>query len=414
MVSVAASCVWGHGRPVVSKKSEAEALARLSELDGEFCVAFEEGERRHILDLGPFGEVGRDWWTIATKLVLFVPAMFLFILAVQLMKAGATEVGPSIQGRFPFANGVSTLGAGWLGAYFVLSGSPIAATAISLFGADTLSKLQTFTMLSGSRLGASFIVLLTGFIYAVRHKAGRKESLGIGIQAMTMTAIVYIPGMLLGYSIIRAGWLGRLNLHASAEIEAVVSRVWGPIVDFVKDAVPGWALFLVGVGVILASFNLLDRVLPRVNSDSTASKRRAWLTRPWTMFALGCLVATLTLSVSVALTVLVPLASKGLVKRDEALPYIMGANITTLADTLFVAMLQPTPVAAQIVLAEAIGVSLVSIAILLFAYDRVKRGVIGLDDWLVQDNRRLAAFIVVLFLLPVTFLFSGMFVGAGS
>ena len=92
--------------------------------------------------------------------------MFLFILAIQLMKAGAQAVGPQIQGQFPFANGVSTLGTGWLGAYFVLSGSPVAATAISLFGAGTLTKLQTFTMLSGSRLGASFIVLLTGFLYA--------------------------------------------------------------------------------------------------------------------------------------------------------------------------------------------------------------------------------------------------------
>jgi solute carrier family 34 (sodium-dependent phosphate cotransporter) len=398
----------------VAKKSEADAFADLSDVDGEFCIPVEEGQRRHILDLGPFGEVGRDWRTIATKLLLFIPAMFLFILAVQLMKAGATAVGPSIEGRFPFANGVSTLGAGWLGAYFVLSGSPVAATAISLFGAGTLSKLQTFTMLSGSRLGASFIVLLTGFLYAMRHKESRKESLGIGIQAMTMTAIVYIPGLFLGYSIIRAGWLDDLNLHASEEIDAVLSKVWGPIVDLLRDAVPGWALFLIGLVVILASFNLLDRALPRVNSDSTASKRRAWLTRPWTMFALGCLVATLTLSVSVALTVLVPLASKGLVKRDEALPYIMGANITTLADTLVVAMLQPTPVASQIVLAEAIGVSLVSIAILLFAYDPVKRGVIGLDDWLVQDNRRLAAFIGVLFLLPITFLCSGLFVGTGT
>ena len=86
------------------------------------------------------------------------------------------------------------------------------------------------------------------------------------------------------------------------------------------------------------------------------------------MFGLGCLVAFLTLSVSVALTVLVPLAAKGYVRRDEALPYIMGANITTLADTLVVAMLQKTPVAAQIVLAEAIGVTIVSLVILAFFY----------------------------------------------
>ena len=95
------------------------------------------------------------------------------------------------------------------------------------------------------------------------------------------------------------------------------------------------------------------------------------------MFALGCIVATLTLSVSVALTVLIPLAVKGYVRRDDALPYIMGANITTLADTLVVAMLQSDPVAAQIVLAEAIGVTIVSLAILAFWYQPVKRGVIS-------------------------------------
>jgi len=46
-----------------------------------------------------------------------------------------------------------------------------AATAIALFGAGTLTVLQTFTMLAGSRLGASFIVLVTGLLYAVRGKA---------------------------------------------------------------------------------------------------------------------------------------------------------------------------------------------------------------------------------------------------
>jgi hypothetical protein len=132
------------------------------------------------------------------------------------------------------------------------------------------------------------------------------------------------------------------------------------------------------------------------------------------MFLLGCIVATLTLSVSVALTVLVPLAVKGYVKREEALPYIMGANITTLADTLVVAMLQPTPVAAQIVLAEAIGVTLVSLFVLAFLYRPVKRGVLRLDDYLVTSNRRLAAFVVVLFLLPIGFLFSGLLYGPGA
>ena len=375
-----------------------QEIRGLSEPETDVVVLPEE----HLVDVPQPEATEYGAWFVVKKVALFLPAIFLFILAIQFMKAGAQAIGPQIKGEFPFANGVSTLGTGWLGAYFVLSGSPVAATAISLFGAGTLTKLQTFTMLSGSRLGASFIVLLTGFLYAMRNpNRSRGESVGIGIQALTMTAIVYVPGMLIGYAIIRAGVLDGMHWHASAKMEATLGRLWGPIVDFASARVPGWALFLVGLGVILVSFSLLDRVLPNAR----------WLKHPWTMFGLGCLVALLTLSVSVALTVLVPLAAKGYVKREEALPYIMGANITTLADTLVVAMLQNTPVAAQIVLAEAIGVTIVSLAILAFFYAPVKRSVLGLDDWLVASNRRLAIFVGGLFLLPVMFLLSGLLVG---
>ena len=394
---------------MAKSKAEVRDPVDLIEVDGEFCVPFEAGQRRHYIDLGPF-EVERSPWYIVKKVLLFIPAMFLFILAIQLMKSGAAAVGPSIEGQFPFANGFSTMGTGWLGAYFVLSGSPVAATAISLFGAGTIDKLQAFTMLSGSRLGASFIVLVTGFLYAMKHKdRPRGDSIGIGIQAMTMTAITYLPGMFIGYSILRAGLLDGFDMHASGKLDAILGRLWGPFVDLAEAHLPGWALFLTGLGVILVSFNLIDRVLPQVSSDATASKRAEWLKRPWTMFALGCLVATLTLSVSVALTVLVPLAAKGYVKRDEALPYIMGANITSLADTLVVAMLQNTPVAAQVVLAEAIGVTIVSITILAFFYKPVKGAVMGLDDYLVASNRRLALFVGSLFLVPVVLILSGLF-----
>lgn len=394
-----------------------EYRRQLVEVDGEFCIPQVEGEARHVIDLGPIlGEVPRPVTYFLKKALLIIPAMFMFILAIQLMKEGAAAVGPSIEGRFPFANGFSTLGTGWLGAYVVLSGSPVAATAISLFGAGSISKLQTLTMLSGSRLGASFIVLVTGFMYASRNKQRRSEGLGIGIQAMTMTAITYIPGMIIAYLLLRAGTFDGINWHASTKLESLFSRLWGPIVDYAGTHLPGWAIFVTGIASILVAFKFLDRVLPHVDSDSTASKRSGWLKQPWTMFLLGALVATLTLSVSVALTVLVPLAVKGYVKRDEALPYIMGANITTLADTLVVAMLQKTPVAAQIVLAEAVGVTIVSVLILLFVYGPVKRSVIGFDDYLVAGNRRLAGFVFVLFLIPIASLLTGLIwtPGAGT
>jgi len=148
-----------------------------------------------------------------------------------------------------------------------------------------------------------------------------------------------------------------------------------------------------------------------VDKSSMSGERAKWLRRPWPMFLLGCAVATLTLSVSVALVVLVPLASRGYVKREESIPYIMGANITTLADTLVAAMLLRNAAAVQIVLAQALGVFIVSMLYLALVYGPIKRAVIGLNDWLVDSNRRLWVFVVGLFVFPVLLLTSGIWLG---
>ncbi|HVM12003.1 MAG TPA: hypothetical protein VM638_05970, partial [Actinomycetota bacterium] len=289
------------------------------------------------------------------------------------------------------------------------SGSPVAAVSLSLFDAGATTRLQTLTMLSGSRLGASFIVLLVGFLYAMRSK-DRRRSVGMGVLALTMTAIVYIPGMFAAYGLLRSGLLSGVGWQASEEVNGVIDAIWGPIVALADRVLPGPMLLPVGLAIILISFKLLDVVLPSLDGERHAGAREHWLKRPWPMFFLGSLAALLTLSVSVALTILVPLASKGYVTRREAIPYIAGANITTLADTLVAAMILGNPVAVQVVLAEAIAVAVITVLILLTVYGPLQRTLIAFDDWIVATTPRLVAFVAALFVLPVGLLFSGTFV----
>lgn len=351
----------------------------------------------------------RDPRTLLKKLAHFVAAIFLFILAIQLMKKGAQSISPRLEGTFPVDNMVSTLGLGWLGAYFVLSGSPVAAVALTLFATGGLNRAQTFTMLTGSRMGAAFIVLLVGFMYAMRAKTPdrRRASIGMGVLALSLTAVVYIPGMLIGYGLLKSGMFAGINWHASSEINTVIDALWGPIVTFASDLLPAPLLFPLGLATILISFKLLDYVLPSIDSERHADKRASWLTKPWPMFALGSLAALLTLSVSVALTVLVPLASKGYIRRKEAIPYIMGANITTLADTLVAAMLLGNPVGVHVVLAEAIGVAAVTLFLLAFLYRPLQRVIMALDEWIVAKTPRLVIFVGILFVTPIGLMFSG-------
>jgi hypothetical protein len=351
------------------------------------------------------------WVRIALKLATFAAALFLFVLAIQLMKEGAKALAPTLEDSPLFSNAVSTLGFGWLGAYIVLSGSPIAAVALSLYVGGATTQLQTFTMLSGSRLGASFVVLLVGFLYALRNRGrNRGESIGMGVLALSLTAIVYVPGMLIGYAILKSGVLGGIHWSASSDVLSIVDVIWGPAVDLITG-LPGWTLLPIGLGLILLAFRLLDNVLPQLDGERHGGGKGSWMKRPWPMFGLGCLVATLTLSVSVALTLLVPLASRGYITRRESIPYIMGANITTLADTLVAAMILGNPVAVQIVLAEAIAVSIVSLFYLAVLYGPLTRGIMALDEWVVSTNRRLWFFVAILFVLPALFLTSGIWLG---
>jgi solute carrier family 34 (sodium-dependent phosphate cotransporter) len=348
---------------------------------------------------------------VALKLATFAAALFLFVLAIQLMKEGAKALAPALEDSPLFSNAVSTLGFGWLGAYIVLSGSPIAAVALSLYVGGATTQLQTFTMLSGSRLGASFVVLLVGFLYALRNRGrNRGESIGMGVLALSLTAVVYVPGMLIGYAILKSGALDGIHWSASHDVLSIVDVIWGPAVDLITR-LPGWTLLPIGLGLILLAFRLLDHVLPQLDGERHGGDKGSWMKRPWPMFGLGCLVATLTLSVSVALTLLVPLASRGYITRRESIPYIMGANITTLADTLVAAMILGNPVAVQIVLAEAIAVSIVSLFYLALLFGPLTRGIMALEEWVVSTNRRLWFFVAILFVLPAILLTSGIWLG---
>src|SRR3712207_5045150 len=126
-----------------------------------------------------------------------------------------------------------------------------------------------------------------------------------------------------------------------------------------------------------------------------------WQERKWPMFLAGAGVCLLTLSVSVALTVLVPLVAKGYLRRANTLPYIAGANITTLADTLVAAILLGNQDGVRVVVAVTIGVTAWTLVVIGLLYPFVRRGLLSSARRILQTRNRLAAFVAGLFAVPV-------------
>jgi len=339
------------------------------------------------------------------KLLTMLVGLLVFILALLLLKQGAKVYGGVIISYLNISSAVNSLGFGWLLAYIFLSGSPVAAIAVSFFAADTISAIQAFTMITGSRLGASFIVLFVGFIYYLRGHQ-RAASISIGVLALLTTAAIYLPALAIGYWLLTSGVLRSLQISATTPVSSVLDRMFEPILGLIKQlGLPGWVVFLLGIGTLLLGFSLLDRALPEMSAERSSFQRIGRLVyRPMAMFLLGCAVTSLTLSVSVSLSILVPLSAKGLVRRENTLPYIMGANITTFIDTLVAALINGGPAAFTIVLVEMISVAMLSLLVLGLCYRPFERAILRLQEGIIRNNRTLGAFLCIMLIIPVILL----------
>ena len=352
-------------------------------------------------------ERARPWWQHIRldKIGIFIASLYLFILAISLMREGASGLTSLVQNVLQVSNPVNALGFGWLFAYAVMSGSPVAAAALTFFNAGVIDQLSAFAMITGSRLGASFIVLFIGFVYTLRGR-DRTTSLSMGLLSLLVTATTYLPALVLGGVILKTGVLDQVQFSSGALLSSIMDTIIDPAVSLITSWLPSWAIFLVGLGIILISFNLFDKCLPQM---SIKESRVGWMSRlvyrPAVMFGLGALVTLVSMSVSVSLSILVPLSSRGFIRRENVIPYIMGANITTFIDTLLAAVLLNNPPAFTIVLVEMFSVSMISILILSLIYSSYLHRMLKFVAQVTSTNRNLAFFMLLLLLIPLVLLF---------
>jgi solute carrier family 34 (sodium-dependent phosphate cotransporter) len=335
----------------------------------------------------------------ARRAALVGVGLLAFVFALELLKKGAAGIGPLLR-SLHVAGVLGGVGFGWLMACVVLSGSPVAAIALALLASGTLSTPESFAMIGGSRLGASFVVLVIGLLDDLRNRRTEKRSAYIGVAALVATAIVYVPAMALGLLGLEAGLFRGLRIEGR-DLASLVSRLYGPALDLAVRLLPRFLVFVSGILVLLGSFRLFDGALPDLQGrDSPMTRAGRVAYRPWVMFAIGLLVTSMTLSVSVSLSLLVPLAAKGYVRRENVCPYILGANITTFIDTLFAGALVGHPDAVRVVALMMGSVTLLSLPVILLVPYAFERLVDRIARRATRSTRSLVVFTALLFLVP--------------
>ncbi|MBA4181781.1 MAG: hypothetical protein C0506_14420 [Anaerolinea sp.] len=329
-----------------------------------------------------------------------IAGVFLFVFALQVIKTGARSLVPLLDG-LEVSGALNSVGFGWLLAYGALSGSPVAAIGITLLAGGVLSEAEAFGVVGGSRLGASFIVLAVGFVLYLRRRRNA-DGLYIGVVALLTTFTTQAPAIALGLVSLHYGWLDGVTFETPAMFLDFIDATYGEPVKLLDRALPGWAVFGTGVAILLGSFAVFDRALPQLEAGSSrVSRAFGMLNRRPLMFLLGCAVTSVTLSVSISLTLLVPLSLKGYLKREHVIPYVMGANITTFIDTLAGALLLGGQSAFTVVLTEMLAVAAVSIVLLTTVYGPYSRAILAGAHWTTSKHTHLWLFLGAIVAVPL-------------
>jgi Na+/phosphate symporter len=337
------------------------------------------------------------------RVAYVVAALALFVLALEVLKAGASGLEPVLD-NISAEGTLGLLGFGWLGSYIVMSGSPVAAIALSLFGGGTISDTEAFAMINGSRLGASFIVLFVGFLYYIGRRRD-PDSLYVGVVALLTAFTLWIPVVPIGQLILDQGWFDDVRFGSPDALVSFVDFAYDPLVSRLQDNMHELALFVFGIVALLGAFYVFDRALPNLDRPGPAFERfsqRAQRRLP--MFLFGSAVTMITMSVSLSLTILVPLTLKGYVKRQHIIPYVMGANIATWVDTLFASLLLDTPRAFTIVFTEMVVGAAISLVVLVFLYEPYQRMILGIARRTTASRQGFAIFLAAILVMPVVLL----------
>jgi sodium-dependent phosphate cotransporter len=324
-----------------------------------------------------------------------------FLFAVQLVGAATEALSPVVERllRRVLDGDLPALGLAWLTSYALGNGSVVAALSLSLFAADLVSPPQLFLLLVGSRLGGAGIVLFVGAIdYLQKRQLSFSQSLRLGILTFLVTYTVYGPVAVVGFVALP---LFRQAVPAVGSVGLNVSsvRVFEPVVAVLVDGLGAPLTFLVAVALLFASLRLFDRLLDEVDTDHLRRRYLVHLDRPWLSFGAGLVATGVTTSVAFSLGVVVPLYNRGYLERREVVPYVLGANVGTLVDTLVVAVVLDSSVGAAVVVL-VLGLSLLVTVAALAVYP-VYFGVIdGAQERVLTDRTVFALFLLVLVAVP--------------
>ncbi len=285
-----------------------------------------------------------------------------------------------------------------------MSGSPIAWAFIGLGEALRIPVNNLMSIILWTRWWVNSVLLITGLLMLLKWKSLRR-ALWITVIQFFVTLSVTLLSATFVFSLLK---LNVFNTMGELLTNSVTSTVWLHwIVNFfsnwIKFHIPGMInILIVGIVFLIWWLFAFDKNFSFVRDEKVAKKIRKIENRK-TAFLSWFILTALTMSLSISVTLLLPLYVRKVITRRHLIPYILWANISTLFDTLFLWIMTNSAMWVRVIL-SFMAATIISVSFYLLIFKYYKKSISYFTDKILDNNYYFIIFLIIIMFTPLLFL----------
>ncbi len=281
------------------------------------------------------GSDSKNLWSNAAIILL---SIILFLLSISLLGHGFSKIGKDTAESIIIATSNPFIGLfiGLLATAILQSSSTTTSLAVAAVAAGSLSLEHAVPIVIGANIGTTITSTIVSMSYITSTGEFRKAVAGGTIHDFfnILTVIILFP-LELKYGILTDlshFFVQFTHVDAGSGLKFDLFGI-GMGIEGIGNTLIKWVGAL---GLIIGSFILLfatvkmiSQVLSKALIGNARSRFESVFNLPVKSFGWGLLLTTIIQSSSVTTSLLVPLTATGKIRIDNALKFIIGANIGT-------------------------------------------------------------------------------------
>lgn len=281
------------------------------------------------------------------KLIVLV---YGFILSIELIKNISLLILPHISNTLTSvinSSPIKALSFGWIITTVLQSGGLVSAIIATFVGNNIINYMTGLYILMGTVIGATITSLLVCFLIKPRRKKDFRHGFEIALSYVIFSLTTMILVFVLEYFFGIFSWMiTKLN---SVFVDGIFIDRFPNFIEIITKPITDLELFTSypGIGLIVAilllffSLEFISKAVIEVfgGENKTRKMVHQYFDNKWSAFLIGMGLTAICLNSNVTIGLLVPLAAARLVKLYQVIPYIIGAKIGTVTDTILSALI---------------------------------------------------------------------------